>query len=384
MSTTPETLLKTPLHDRHLALGAKMVPYAGYDMPISYTSLREEHEAVRERVGMFDVSHMGEFVVKGEDALALVQRVTTNDAARLEIGQAQYSAFATPEGGIVDDLLVYRLAEDKCAAGERAYMLVVNASNIAKDWAWIERHAEGMDVRRVNISEQTALLAVQGPQAVEALQWFTTVKLHAMPSYTFVKTEFAGVGNVIVSATGYTGAGGFELYLPAERATEVWDAILAGGHVPTERRAELHVQPVGLGARDSLRLEMGYALYGNDIDLTTSTLEAGLAWVTKLDKGDFVGRDFLKQQKADGPRRRLVGLKVEGRRVARHGYPLFDAHDDRIGEVTSGSQSPTLGYPVALGYVPADMRAPGTEVFVGIGEKRVAATVVKPPFVSGR
>ena len=332
---------------------------------------------------MFDVSHMGEFVIKGRDALALVQKVTTNDAAALEIGQAQYSAFATPEGGIVDDLLVYRLAEDKCADGERAYMLVVNASNIDKDWAWIEQHAGGMDARRINISDETALLAVQGPKAVRALQWFTTVKLREMPSYTFVKTEFAGVPNVIVSATGYTGAGGFELYIPAERAGEVWDAILAGAHVPTERLPDDRVTPVGLGARDSLRLEMGYALYGNDIDATTSTLEAGLAWITKLEKGDFVGQGFLAAQKADGPKRRLVGLKVQGRRVARHGYPLFDGDGNEIGEVTSGSQSPTLGYPVALGYVPFGMRKAGTAVFVGIGEKRVLATVTKLPFVAG-
>ena len=378
-----ETLLTTPLHACHRSLGAKMAPFAGYDMPISYTSLREEHEAVRERVGMFDVSHMGEFVVKGKDALALIQKVTTNDASELEIGQAQYSAFATPEGGIVDDLLVYRLPEDKCAAGERAYMLVVNASNIDKDWAWIGQHAGGMDARRINISEETALLAVQGPKAVEALQWFTTVKLRDMPYYTFVKTEFAGVDNVIVSATGYTGAGGFELYIPAERASEVWDAILAGSNLPTERMDDHRVQPVGLGARDSLRLEMAYALYGNDIDDTTSTLEAGLGWITKLDKGDFVGRDFLVEQKAAGLQRRLVGLTVEGRRVARHGYPLFDADDDEIGVVTSGSQSPTLGAPIAMGYVPYAMRKPGTEVYVGIGAKRLKAVVTKTPFVPG-
>ena len=378
----PDALLQTPLHDRHVSLGAKMVPFAGWDMPISYASLREEHEAVRERAGMFDVSHMGEFVIKGRDALALVQKVTTNDASALEIGQAQYSAFATPEGGIVDDLLVYRLAEDKCADGERAYMLVVNASNIDKDWAWIEEHAGGLDARRINISEQTALLAVQGPKAVQALQWFTTVKLREMPYYTFVKTQFAGVDNVIVSATGYTGAGGFELYIPVERAGEVWDAILAGAHVPTERMNDERVVPVGLGARDSLRLEMGYALYGNDIDATTSTLEAGLAWITKLGKGDFVGRDFLARQKEEGPKRRLVGLKVDGRRVARHGYPLFDADGEEIGEVTSGSQSPTLGVPIALGYVPFGMRKAGTEVFVGIGAKRVPATVTKLPFVA--
>ena len=377
-----DALLTTPLHGKHLALGAKMAPFAGYDMPISYTSLREEHEAVRGRVGMFDVSHMGEFVIRGPEALALVQHVTTNDASRLAIGQAQYSAFATPEGGIVDDLLVYRLPEDKCAAGERAYMLVVNAANIAKDWAWIERHAGRFDARRIDISARTALLAVQGPRAVEALQWFTTAKLRDLPYYTFVKTRFGGVDDVLVSATGYTGAGGFELYVPAERAGELWDAILAGSNVPTERMRDHAVTPVGLGARDSLRLEMGYALYGNDIDETTSTLEAGLAWITKLDKGDFVGRDYLVEQKAAGVARRLVGLRVDGRRVARRGYRLLDEGGGEIGVVTSGSQSPTLGYPIALGYVPAALRKPGSRVLVEAGGKRLPATVTEVPFVT--
>ena len=380
MSTAPEALETTPLHDKHLALGAKMVPFAGYDMPISYTGLREEHEAVRNRCGMFDVSHMGEFIVRGKEALDLVQAVTSNDAARLEIGQAQYSTFPTEEGGIVDDLLVYRLPEEHCSAGERAYMLVVNASNIAKDWAWLREHNR-FDAKLIDISGATALLAVQGPKAVEALQWHTTVKLRDMPYYTFVKTTFATVPNVIVSATGYTGAGGFELYLPADKASQVWDAILSGAGQPTERMGDHHVTPVGLGARDSLRLEMGYALYGNDIDDATSTLEAGLAWVTKLGKGDFVGREFLARQQAEGLKRRLVGLRIHDRRVARHGYPIVDAAGTRIGEVTSGSQSPTLGYPIAMGYVPFAMRKPGTRVWVDAGSKRLAAEVVKVPFV---
>ncbi len=380
--TTPETLKTTPLHQRHLESGAKMVPFAGYDMPISYAGLREEHEAVRTRAGMFDVSHMGEFIVRGPQALDLIQHVTSNDASRLAIGQAQYSAFPTPGGGIVDDLLVYRLTEEHCSRGERAYMLVVNASNIAKDWAWLGEHNR-FDASLVDISERTALLAVQGPKAVQALQWHTTVKLDEMKYYTFVKTTFAGVDNVIVSATGYTGAGGFELYLPAEHAPAIWDAILSAAHQPTERMSDHHVTPVGLGARDSLRLEMGYALYGNDIDDTTSTLEAGLGWVTKLGKGDFVGRAFLAAQQEEGLKRRLVGLRIHDRRVARHGYRLLDAAGGPIGHVTSGSQSPTLGYPIALGYVPFAMRKPGTRVLVDAGTKRLEAEVTAVPFVGG-
>ena len=373
-------MLTTPLHHRHLESGARMAPFAGYDMPIAYTSLREEHEAVRTRAGMFDVSHMGEFIVRGREALALVQHVTSNDASRLEIGQAQYSTFPTPDGGIVDDLLVYRLPEDKCAAGERAYMLVVNAANIARDWAWIEEHNR-FDTAVVDISAATALLAVQGPRAAEALQWLTTARLAEMPTYTFAKTTFAGVDDVLVSATGYTGAGGFEVYVPAAHAEAVWDAILTASHVPTERRGDHRVVPAGLGARDSLRLEAGYALYGNDLDLTTSTLEAGLGWVTKLAKGDFVGAAFLRKQKAEGPRRRLVGIRVDDRRVARHGYPIVDEAGRAVGHVTSGSQSPTLGYPIALGYVPYAMRTPGTPVRIDAGRKVLAGRVVPTPFV---
>ena len=374
-------MLTTPLHHRHLQLGARMAPFAGYDMPISYTSLREEHEAVRERAGVFDVSHMGEFIVRGREALDLVQYVTSNDASRLEIGQAQYSTFPTPEGGIVDDLLVYRLPEDRCAAGERAYMLVVNAANVRRDWEWIAEHNR-FDTAVIDISEQTALLAVQGPLAAGALQRLTTPDLAGMPYYTFVKTTFAGVDNVLVSATGYTGAGGFELYVPAERAGAVWDAILAGGEADGELRGGTRVVPVGLGARDSLRLEAGYALYGNELDLTTSTLEAGLGWVTKLDKGDFVGAEFLRKQKEEGLRRRLVGIRIDDRRVARHGYPIVDEGGAKIGEVTSGSQSPTLGHPIALGYVPFALRKPGTPVRIDAGRKVLAGEVVRVPFVS--
>lgn len=369
-----ETLKTTPLHARHLALNAKMAPFAGYDMPISYTSLREEHEAVRNQVGMFDVSHMGEFIVRGKEALDLIQFVTSNDVSKLEIGEAQYSAFPMPGGGIVDDLLVYRLPEDNCSEGERAYMLVVNASNIAKDWAWINKH-NTFDTRLIDISDETALLAVQGPKAIEALQGLTDVQLDKLEYYTFVKGTFAGAENVIISATGYTGSGGFELYVPTGKAEEIWDAILAGNAT-----SDTKVVPVGLGARDSLRLEMGFALYGNDIDASTSTLEAGLGWITKLDKGDFVGKEFLQEQKANGIERKLVGIKILDRRVARHGYPIISEAGEEIGMITSGSQSPSLDYPIALGYVPIGMSKVGSPVLISAGRKNLAGKVVKVPF----
>jgi aminomethyltransferase len=374
-----DQLKLTPLHSRHLAMNAKMAPFAGYDMPISYGTLREEHEAVRSEAGMFDVSHMGEFIVRGKEAKEFIQHVTSNDMSKLKIRQAQYSCFPTPEGGIVDDLLIYRLPEDMCAEGEHAYMLVVNASNIEKDWAWLQKH-NTFDTRLINISEQTALLAVQGPKAASALQWLTTTKLSDMQYYTFTKGQFAGVDNVIISATGYTGSGGFELYIPAEKAPEVWDAILGASAVNTEQDEDVQVVPVGLGARDSLRLEMGFALYGNDIDDSTSTLEAGLGWITKLDKEDFVGKQFLVDQKAAGIKRRLVGIRVDDRRVARHGYPIVDEHDREIGVITSGSQSPSLGYPIAMGYVPFKMRKPGTQVRISTGKKILVGEVVRVPF----
>lgn len=374
-----DQLKRTPLHSRHLAMNAKMSPFAGYDMPISYGTLREEHEAVRGGAGMFDVSHMGEFIVRGKEARQFIQYITSNDLSKLKVGQAQYSCFPTPEGGIVDDLLVYRLPQDTCAEGERAYMLVVNAYNIEKDWAWLQKH-NTFDTRLIDISEQTALLAVQGPKATEALQWLTSTKLSDMQYYTFVKDQFAGIDNVIISATGYTGSGGFELYLPADRAGEVWDAILGTSAIETEAGSEVQVVPVGLGARDSLRLEMGFALYGNDIDDQTSTLEAGLGWITKLDKEDFVGKQFLVDQKASGIKRRLVGIRVDDRRVARHGYAIVDDADKEIGVITSGSQSPSLGYPIAMGYVPFKMRKPGTKVRISTGKKVLEGEVVKVPF----
>ena len=363
----------TPLTDIHVALGARMAEFAGYNMPISYSGIQEEHHAVRNSVGMFDVSHMGEFIVRGKQALDLVQFVTSNDASRLGIGDVQYSCLPNGRGGIVDDLLVYRLPEDMCAEGEQAFMLVVNASNMEKDWNWINSHNR-FDTRLINISDQTGLLAVQGPKAAEALQPLTDVDLKAMNYYTFVKGCFAGLDNVIISATGYTGAGGFELYVAAEHAAQLWNAVMEAGKA-------FDLKPVGLGARDTLRLEKGFCLYGNDIDDATSPLEAGLSWITKLQKGDFIDGEFLRAQKAEGVKRKLVGFKVEDRRVPRHGYPIEDAHGNEIGVVTSGTQSPTLGYPVGLGYVPVAFAAEGTPIAIAAGGKKLAAVVTKAPFV---
>ena len=364
---------QTPLTDRHRDLGAKMVDFAGYLMPLQYTSIQEEHRAVREGVGMFDVSHMGEFIVRGEEALDFLQYVTSNDVSRLEIGQAQYSCLPNGKGGIVDDLLVYRLPEEHCSEGERAYMLVVNASNIEKDWNWLQSQLGNRKTTMIDISEKTGLLAVQGPKAAEVLQWLTVVDLSKMKYYTFEKAQFAGVDNVIISATGYTGAGGFELYVDAERLPEVWDAIMSAG-------ADAGIVPVGLGARDTLRLEKGYCLYGNEIDDTTSPLEAGLGWITKLKKGDFVDRDLLLERKAKGLDRKLMGLKLNGRRVPRTGYKIENSNGTEIGVVTSGSQSPTLNQPIGIGYLPTETEV-GTEVQIVVGKKKLPAEVIKLPFV---
>ncbi|HMO37762.1 MAG TPA: glycine cleavage system aminomethyltransferase GcvT [Saprospiraceae bacterium] len=366
-------LKNTPLTDRHIALGAKMTDFAGYNMPVSYQGIIEEHLAVRNSVGVFDVSHMGEFIVRGKQALDLIQYVTTNDASKLQIGDAQYSCLPNGRGGIVDDLLVYRLPEDYCSEGEMAFMLVVNASNIEKDWNWIKQHNR-FDTQLINISEKTALLAVQGPQATAALQSLTDVQLAAMKYYTFTKGTFAGVDNVLISATGYTGAGGFELYVNADQIGHIWDAVFEAGK-------DFGIQPVGLGARDTLRLEMGYCLYGNDIDDTTSPLEAGLGWITKLQKGDFMDADTLKTQKAAGPSRRLVGFTVSERRVPRHDYPIENAQGEVIGKVTSGTQSPSLGRPIGMGYVQAPFAAPGTPIYIVAGSKKLSGEVVKLPFL---
>jgi aminomethyltransferase len=359
-------LKKVALHDVHQALGAKMVPFAGYHMPVRYTSDLDEHRTVRQAVGIFDVSHMGEFLVRGPAALNLIQRVTSNDASRLTPGKVQYACLPNEQGGIVDDLLVYRLAEAE-------YMLVVNASNIQKDWDWISRFAQEGEVELENISDQVSLFAVQGPQAAAALQPLTDLDLTAMPYYTFQKGTFAGVPEVLVSATGYTGAGGFEIYLPNQAARQVWESILEAGKPHG-------IKPIGLGARDTLRLEMGFCLYGNDINDKTSPLEAGLGWITKLNK-DFVGADLLRQQKEQGLVRRLVGLEMVEQGIPRVHYEITDAEGITIGEVTSGTMSPSLGRGIGMGYVPTSLSQPGTELFIRIRNKLVKAQVVKLPFL---
>lgn len=350
-----------------------MAEFAGFNMPISYTNIKDEHHCVRNNVGVFDVSHMGEFIVKGKEALDLIQKVSSNDASKIEIGQAQYSCLPNADGGIVDDLLIYRLPEDNCAEGERAYMLVVNASNIEKDWNWISQN-NTFDTRLINISDQTALLAVQGPKATEVLQHLTDVKLSELEYYTFTKGTMAGIDNVLISATGYTGSGGFELYVDVKAAEKLWDAVFEAGKA-------YDIQPVGLGARDTLRLEMGYCLYGNDITDETSPIEAGLSWITKTQKGDFNSREIFVKQREEGVDRKLVGFKVEDRRVPRHGYAIEDAAGNAIGEVTSGTQSPTLDIPIGLGYVQKAFAKSGTEIAIVAGKKRLKAIVERPPFV---
>lgn len=363
----------TPLTSRHIAMNAKMAPFAGYNMPISYAGINEEHQNVRQNVGVFDVSHMGEFIIKGKQALDLVQLVTSNDASKLAIGQVQYSCLPNTQGGIVDDLLVYRLAEDQCAEGEQAFMLVVNASNIEKDWNWINSHNQ-FETRMIDISGQTGLIAVQGPQAAKVLGQLTDIPIEALKYYTFTKGTVAGIPNVLVSATGYTGAGGFELYVNTADTGALWDAVFNAGR-------DFGIQAAGLGARDTLRLEMGYCLYGNDINDQTSPLEAGLGWITKLNKGPFLGSELLQQQKTEGIRRKLIGFTLQERRVPRHGYAIEDNSGNYIGEVTSGTMSPTLGHPIGMGYVDIAHSTPGTALQIVAGGKKLAAQVVKVPFL---
>lgn len=363
----------TPLTERHIALGARMTDFAGYNMPVSYKGIMEEHNAVRNNVGVFDVSHMGEFIVRGPGALDLIQKISTNDASKLQVGEAQYACMPNGKGGIVDDLLIYKLPEDMSGGGHDSFMLVVNASNIDKDWTWINLN-NTFDAQLVNISDQTGLLAIQGPRAADALQPLTKVDLKSLKYYTFTKDTFAGVDNVLISATGYTGAGGFEIYADASKIGHIWDEIFAVGK-------EFAIQPIGLGARDTLRLEMGYCLYGNDIDDGTSPLEAGLGWITKLQKGDFIDSELLKQQKTEGVSRKLVGFTVNDRRVPRHDYPIEDAAGNVIGKVTSGTQSPSLGYPIGMGYVKTEFAKPDTEIMIVAGNKKLKATVVKLPFL---
>ena len=367
MAAEPATPLRfVPLHETHVALGAKIVPVAGYQMPVRYSSDLEEHHTVRRGVGMFDVSHMGEFRVSGPGAFDLVQRVTSNDVAALTDGKIQYSCLPNATGGIIDDLLVYRMAADD-------YFLVVNASNIEKDWAWISQHNTG-GARLENLSDGLALFAVQGPKAVAALQTLTTEDLSAIGYYTFRVTTFAGVADVLISATGYTGAGGFEVYIPAAHAASVWEQIMRAG-------APEGLKPIGLGARDTLRLEMGFCLYGNDIDDTTSPLEAGLGWITKFVPGnEFVNRAALEAQKGPGTGRKLVAFEMREAGIPRAHYPLLNAAGEEIGHVTSGTQSPSLGRGIGLGYVTTAASKVGTEIFVQVRGRQLKAEIVKLPF----
>lgn len=357
----------TPFTHHHISLGAKMAEFAGYNMPISYSGINDEHAAVRNNAGIFDVSHMGEFILKGPDALDLIQRVTSNDASKLTKGKAQYSCLPNEEGGIVDDLLVYCLEENK------TYMLVVNASNIEKDWKWIsDRNTKGVEMH--NISDKTCLLAIQGPNACKMLQPLTEMDILNLKYYTFTKGIFAGVENVLVSATGYTGSGGVEIYFEntADNANKIWKAIF-------DQAGPLGLKPIGLGARDTLRLEMGYCLYGNDIDDTTSPLEAGLGWVTKFTK-EFTNSTALKAQKEAGVSRKLVGFEMIDRGIPRHGYTIKDAEGNSIGVVTSGTQAPSLSKAVGMGYVANGFNALDNEIFIDIRGKLLKAVVVKMPF----
>lgn len=359
----------TPFTHKHIALGAKMAPFAGYNMPISYTGINDEHATVRNSVGVFDVSHMGEFILKGENALDLIQRVTSNDAAKLTAGKAQYSCLPNAEGGIVDDLLVY------CIEENNVYMLVVNASNIEKDWNWISGfNTKGVEMH--NISEKTCLLAIQGPNATSTLQTLTDKDIVNLKYYTFVKGTFAGVENVLISATGYTGSGGVEIYFEDKdgAADKIWDAIFEAGK-------DKGIKAIGLGARDTLRLEMGFCLYGNDIDDRTNPLEAGLGWITKFTK-DFTARPILEKVKAEGAQQKLVGFEMIEKGIPRHDYEIKDAEGNVIGRVTSGTQSPSLQKAIGLGYVKTAFAALDTEIYIAVRDKALKARVSKVPFLS--
>ncbi len=355
---------ETALTNKHIELGAKMVPFAGYNMPLQYEGLIKEHQQVRASVGVFDVSHMGEFIVRGKGAFELVQKVTSNDVSVLVDGKIQYSCLPNETGGIVDDLLVYRIDAE-------TFMLVVNASNIDKDWAHISKY-NTEDVEMVNISDKTTLLAVQGPNAAKALQSLTEIDLDNMVYYTFEKGVFAGVENVLVSATGYTGAGGFEIYFENQHADKIWNAVFEAG-------VEFGIQPIGLAARDTLRLEMGFCLYGNDIDDTTSPIEAGLGWVTKF-TNEFTNSEALLKQKEEGTSRKLVGFELIDRGIPRQGYTIEDGDGNEIGVVTSGTMSPSMKKAIGLGYVQTGHHRKETEIYIVIRDKRIKAQVVRPPF----
>ncbi len=356
---------KTVLYNTHVALGAKMTPFAGYHMPLRYTSDKEEHNNVRQNVGMFDVSHMGEFFVKGKGALDLIQRISTNDATKLYDGKAQYSCLTNNHGGIIDDLIVYRLSEEE-------YMLVVNASNIEKDWNWIVKQ-NTFEAELSNESDNMSLLAIQGPNALKALQSLTNISLEKIAYYSFVKAKFAGVEDVIISATGYTGSGGVELYLPNRSAAHVWDSIMEAGE-------PFKLLPTGLAARDTLRLEMGFCLYGNDIDDFTSPLEGGLGWITKLNK-NFVASDIIKAQKENGILRKLVAFEMLEKGIPRSGYEILNSEGEVIGKVTSGTMSPILNKGIGMGYVKIGFAKVDSELLIQVRNKQLKAKIVKPPFV---
>ena len=357
----------TALTETHIALGAKMVPFAGYNMPVQYQGVNIEHETVRNAVGVFDVSHMGEFLIEGPNALDLVQKVTSNDASKLTIGKAQYSCFPNDNGGIVDDLIVYKVKEE-------TYLLVVNASNIDKDWNWIaSKNDVGATMR--NISDEYSLLAIQGPKAIEAMQSLSSQDLSEIKFYNFAIGDFAGIENVIISATGYTGSGGFEIYCKNNEVQQVWDKVLEAG-------ADFGIKPIGLAARDTLRLEMGYCLYGNDIDDTTSPIEAGLGWITKFTK-KFTNSEALEDEKRRGPDRKLVAFELDERGIPRQGYDIVDNSGKKIGEVTSGTMSPSLGKGIGLGYVPPIFADVDSKINIQVRKKAIPATIVKLPFYKG-
>ena len=356
------------LNDIHVALGAKMVPFAGYNMPVQYEGVTAEHIAVREAVGVFDVSHMGEFLVEGESALALIQKITSNDASKLEIGDAQYSCFPNEDNGIVDDLICYRIKEN-------TYLLVVNASNIEKDWNWVSKFNKGFNANLRDVSEEYSLLAIQGPKAVEAMQSLSSLNLAEIPFYKFKIGDFAGIENVIISATGYTGSGGFEIYCKNEEAIQIWNKVFEAG-------ADYGIKPIGLAARDTLRLEMGYCLYGNDIDETTSPIEAGLSWITKFTK-EFVNAETLAKEKEHKPERRLIAFELNERGVPRQGYDIVDESGKVIGNVTSGTMSPCLQKGIGMGYVPQIFSKSGSKIYIQVRKKAISATIVKLPFYKG-
>ena len=357
----------TALTHIHDALGAKLVPFAGYNMPVQYEGINIEHETVRKGVGVFDVSHMGEFLITGPNALALIQKVCSNDAAKLFDGKAQYSCLPNNNGGIVDDLIIYRLNEEK-------YVLVVNAANIQKDWDWISSHNDvGAELK--NLSDDYSLLAIQGPKAAEAMQSLTSVDLENMKYYTFEVADFAGIEHVIISATGYTGSGGFEIYCKNTEVEQVWNKVMEAG-------ANYGIKPIGLAARDTLRLEMGFCLYGNDINDTTSPIEAGLGWITKFTK-EFTNSENLKSQKEHGTDRKLVAFELDERGIPRHDYDIVDSNGKKIGIVTSGTMSPSLKKGIGLGYVPSIFTDIGSKIYIQIRKNKIPATVVKLPFYKG-